>query len=137
VSDFRAHSFDQPRERDAVTQLRGTTQSGEEQLILLRGLTLIAAVKPHCDGCHDFIFGDLHELAALDVVVVSASASDDGEWEGARQPVLVSPEALADLDVRSAPHYVLVDPTATRVVAEGVLFSPAQVASEIASFLAP
>jgi hypothetical protein len=135
VSNFRAHSFDQPRERDAVTELRGTTQSGDERLIHLQGLTLIAAVKPHCDGCRDFIFGDLHELAALDVIVVSASASDDGEWEGALQPVLVAPEALAALDVRSAPHYVLVDPSAKRVVTEGVLFSPVQVASEIAPFL--
>jgi hypothetical protein len=92
-------------------------------------------VKPHCDGCHDFIFSDLSELGAVDVVLVSASASDDDEWVDALHPVLVAPEVMSELDIRAAPHYVLVDPRVSRVVAEGVPFSPAQVASEIASFL--
>jgi len=135
VSDFYARSFDPPRDRVAITQLRGVLVGGEERTVVLRHLTLIAAVKPHCDGCHQFVFGDLRELDGVDVVVLSASASDDGEWDGATQSILVAPEAMKDLEIRAAPYYVLVNPRTARVVAEGALFSPAQVASEIASFL--
>ncbi|HEY5265256.1 MAG TPA: hypothetical protein VIJ40_00420 [Acidimicrobiales bacterium] len=135
MSDFHARSFDPPRGRVAVSELRGTLHSGEEITVVLSRLTLIVAVKPHCDGCHEFVFGDLSELNGVDVVFLSASASDDGEWGGATQRVLVSPEAMRELDIRSAPHYVLIDPVRSRVVTEGVLFSPAQVASEIAPFL--
>jgi len=115
--------------------LRGVSLSGESQTVEFSRLTLVAAVKPHCDGCHDFIFGDLSEFAEVDVVIVSASASDDGEWDDVAQPILVSSEAMEELNIRAAPHYVLVDPRISRVVAEGVIFSPTQVANEIASFL--
>jgi len=137
VSEFHARSFDPPRDRLAITELRGVLLSGEEHIVVLRRLTLIVAVKPHCEGCHEFVFGDLSELNGVDAVVVSAVASDDGEWDGATQRVLVSPAAMKDLAIRSAPHYVLVDPVRSRVITEGVLFSPTQVASEIAPFLKP
>lgn len=135
MSDFHARSFDPPRDRAAITQIRGVLVGGEERTVVLRRLTLIAAIKPHCDGCHQFIFGDLSELAGVDVVVLSANASDDGEWDDATQNILVAPKAMKELELRAAPYYVLVDPRTSRVVAEGALFSPAQVASEIASFL--
>jgi hypothetical protein len=96
-------------------------------------MTLIVAVKPNCDGCHDFVDGELSELDDIDVVIVSAIADD--EWRNARQEVIVSPETLSALEVRSAPFYVLIDVTRQRVVTEGVVFTPAQVAAEIASFL--
>ncbi|HEY5111006.1 MAG TPA: hypothetical protein VII67_01610 [Acidimicrobiales bacterium] len=115
--------------------LRGVSLSGEDHTIEFSRLTLVAAVKPHCDGCHDFIFGDLSEFRAVDVVIVSALASDDGEWDDATQPILVAPDAMKELRILAAPHYVLVDPRIARVVAEGVIFSPVQVAHEIASFL--
>lgn len=135
MSDFHPRSVDTLRDRVVATVLRGVSLSGENQTVEFSRLTLVAAVKPHCDGCHEFIFGDLHEFEAVDVVIVSASASDDGEWDDATQPVLVAPEALKELNIRSAPHYVLVDAEISRVIAEGVIFSPAQVANEIASFL--
>jgi hypothetical protein len=69
------------------------------------------------------------------VLVVSAEDDESLEWRDARQRVFVSTDAFRLLDVRSAPFYVLVDPVARRVVTEGVLFGPAQVAAEIAPFL--
>ncbi len=96
-------------------------------------MTLIVAVKPNCDGCRDFIDGELDELNDVDVVIVSATADD--EWRFARQEVIVSPQMLTELDIRSAPFYVLIDATRQRVATEGVVFSPVQVAAEIGSFL--
>jgi hypothetical protein len=134
VSDFRPHSFDTPRERGAPRELAGTTLEGKEWRRVLEGLTLVVAVKPQCDGCRDFIDSDLDELDDVDVVIVSATFDD--EWRGARQHVVVSPVTLNELDIRSAPFYVLIDATRQRVVCEGVIFAPAQVAAEISPFLA-
>jgi hypothetical protein len=50
---------------------------------------------------------------------------------------VVAPDVLKELEIRWPPFYVLVDPQERRVITEGVVFAPAQVASEIASFLPP
>jgi hypothetical protein len=134
VSEFRPHSFDAPRERAAPRELSGLTLEGKEWRRVLEGLTLVVAVKPQCDGCRDFIDGDLDELDDVDVVIVSGTPDD--EWHGARQRVVVSPETLIELEIRSAPFYVLIDATRERVVSEGIVFAPAQVADEISPFLA-
>lgn len=97
---------------------------------------MIVAVKSNCDGCHDFIYGDLSVLANVQVVVVSATPGEE-EWITARQTILVAPEFMDELDIRSAPYYVFIDPSNSRVLGEGALFSSEQVASEIASLLAP
>jgi predicted nucleotidyltransferase len=110
--------------------LTGVTRRGEERRIELRRTTLVVAVKPDCDGCRDFLRGDLRELADVDVVIISAVSSD--EWADAMNEVLVAPELMKELDIRSAPFYVLIDPTSLRVVTEGVVFGPSQVAAEIA-----
>lgn len=136
MSTFRARSFDAFRARPAPTMLRGRSLAGHDRFLLVKRLTLVVAVKPHCDGCHDFVFGDLRELEGVAVVVVSAT-SGDAEWSDAVQPILVAPELMNELGVRSAPFYVLIDPTKSLIVSEGTLFSPAQVASEIAGFLIP
>jgi hypothetical protein len=133
VSEFRPHSFDAPRERAAPRELSGLTLEGKEWRRVLEGLTLVVAVKPQCDGCRDFIDGDLDELDDVDVVIVSGTPDD--EWHGARQRVVVSPETLIELEIRSAPFYVLIDATRERVVSEGIVFAPAQVADEISPFL--
>ena len=91
------------------------------------------AVKAACDGCRDFLCSDLHELSDVDVVIVSAVASE--EWLDAANEVLIAPELMRELDIRSAPFYVLIDPSRSRVVTEGVVFGPAQVAAEIAGAL--
>jgi hypothetical protein len=70
----------------------------------------------------------------VNVVVVSATRGDE-EWDNARRTIVVAPDLFDELDIRSAPFYVLIDPTSSRVIYEGVIFGPAQVASEIASFL--
>ncbi|MGB8178819.1 MAG: hypothetical protein WCF63_01480 [Acidimicrobiales bacterium] len=134
MSDFRPHSFGTPRERGAPRELSGTTLEGAQWRRVLEGLTLVVAVKPQCDGCREFIDGDLDELDDVDVVIVSATFDD--EWRGARQRVVVSPATLSELDIRSAPFYVLIDATRERVVCEGVIFAPAQVAAEISPYLA-
>lgn len=136
MSEFRARSFDAFRVRPAPTVLHGRSLRDEERFLALRRNTLVVAVKPDCDGCYDFVHGELRELADVEVVVVSAT-SGDAEWTGALQPILVAPELLHELGIRSAPFYVLIDSARSLIVAEGSIFSPAQVASEIARFLTP
>jgi hypothetical protein len=103
-------------------------------VVELSEVTLVVAIKSHCDGCREFINTDVHELH-VPVLVVSAVDDESSEWRDARQRVLVSPDAFRLLDLRSAPFYVLVDPIAARVVTEGVLFGASQVAKEIAPYL--
>ena len=111
--------------------LRGTWLHGAEVKLELKGLTLVVAVKPNCDGCTSFVRSALEELAGFDVIIVSDTDDDDGEWTGARQAVLVSPEAFTSLDIRWPPFYVVIDPERAVVVGEGVVFSPSQVAEEV------
>jgi len=128
-----AHSFDGPRERTAPTTVRGHWTDGDETTIELHGLTLIVAIKSHCDGCSDFVHSPLEELRGVKVLVLSASDDEDGEWSNAARRVLVAPDTLRELEVKWPPFYVLIDPSSSRVVTEGVVFGPAQVAKEIAA----
>jgi hypothetical protein len=132
---FRVSSFETPRPRPAPDVLAGHSLRGDEEVRALRGLTLIVAVKQSCDGCRDFVFSNLEELRGTPVVIISATGDLNAEWADAVQPILVAPDVLAELDIRWPPFYVLVDPQERRVVTEGVVFAPAQVASEIAPFL--
>jgi hypothetical protein len=122
-------SFDPPRARVVPAQL---VDAGGSVLAELDATTLVAVVKPSCDGCRSFTHGDLGALRGVRVVVVSAT--DSPEWADARRPVLVAPSWVASSGVRGAPHYVLVD-RAGAVLSEGVLFSPAQVREEITPYL--
>ena len=97
-------------------------------------MTLVVAIKSHCDGCQEFINADVSDLG-VSVLVVSADDGISSEWQEARQPVFVSPEAFRLLDVRWPPFYVLIDPAARRVRSEGVLFGVQQVAKEIGPYL--
>jgi hypothetical protein len=128
-------SFDSPRGRPAPTSISGHTLSGESVTHEMSGLTLVVAVKTSCDGCRDFVHSDLEELSDVTVLIVSATNDLTGEWDGAVQQVIVAPEALTALDVRWPPFYVLVSPDEQRVLVEGVVFGPAQVAAEIAAYL--
>lgn len=132
--DINAFSFDRPRDREAPTSLRGYWLSGEAVTIEIDAPTLVVVIKPHCDGCREFVHSSLDELAGQRVVIVSATKDLGGEWDGARQRVLVSPEVLDVLDVKSPPFYVLIDSQTHRVVLEGVVFGPSQVAQEIARY---
>ncbi|MGC2486910.1 MAG: hypothetical protein WA359_11780 [Acidimicrobiales bacterium] len=133
MSEYHFHSFDRARERSAPRELTGATLAGTPWRRHLDRVTLVVAVKPECDGCRDFVEGNLEELSHVDVIVVSAEPHD--EWRAQRRAVVVSPESFEALEIPSAPFYVLVDATHARVVGEGTLFSPAQVAQEIAGFL--
>jgi hypothetical protein len=133
VSDFRARSFDAPRERSAPKVLIGAGSTGEQRRIELSRPTLVVAVKPDCDGCREFLHADLGVFASLDVVFMSAISSD--EWRDAPHDVLVAPELMKELDIRSAPFYVVIDPSSAQVVTEGVVFGSSQVAAEIAGVL--
>ncbi len=135
--DSNVHSFDRPRDRAAPTSLRGHWSNGEDVTIELTELTLVVVIKTRCDGCRDFVRDPGHELDGLTVVVVSATDDDEGEWDEALRPVLVAPEALKDLNVRWPPFYVLVDPATRRVITEGVVFGPSQVAEEVRRFVRP
>ena len=129
------HSYDRPRVRAAPTELRGTWFHGETVALTLEGLTIVVAVKPNCDGCAAFVHSPLDELARFKVIVVSGTDEDHGEWSGALQPVLVSPEALVALDIRWPPFYVVIDPAQALIVGEGVVFGPTQVAEEAERYL--
>lgn len=133
--DFNAHSFDRLRERSAPETLTGRWSSGGDATIALTGLTLLVAVKSNCDGCLAFLNAPLDEFGDLDVVFVSAADDTLGEWQRPDRRVLVAPEVLRSLGVTWPPFYVLIEPEARRVLCEGVLFGPSQVAQEIARFL--
>jgi hypothetical protein len=128
-------SFDALRERPAPRTLGGRTIDGEPLEIDIEGTTLVVAVKPNCDGCRTFLEGDLDAFRDIDVVFVSVS--NDDEWRVSSHEVLIAPAVFVALEIRSAPFYVLIDAQSSRVVAEGSLFSPTQVAAEIAVFLPP
>jgi hypothetical protein len=121
--------------RPAPDTITGTSLQGEAISRTLNGLTLIVAIKQSCDGCRDFVFSTLSELRDLPFVILSATDDLNGEWIDALQPILVAPQALADLDIHWPPCYVLVEPQQHQVVTEGVAFAPAQVAAEIAAYL--
>lgn len=121
-------SFDPPRPRRVPTRLEDVRGASVE----ITSTTLVAVVKPACEGCRAFTHGDLGPLASLPIVLVSATAGPD--WDDAARAVLVAPEWVESSGVRGAPHYVLVDATG-RVLTEGVLFSAVQVAAEIAGHL--
>jgi hypothetical protein len=127
-------SFDAPRPRDVPRTVRATTLAGEAREVELAGPTLLVVVKPGCDGCRPFVLDELVELEGVPLVVLSPVAAPPDEWARARREILVAPEALAALEVRFPPVYLLVDP-ARGVLAEGTLFDPAQVAAEIAQAL--
>lgn len=133
--DVSARSFDRPREREAPDVLHGTWLNGQDAKVELAGLTLVVAVKTHCDGCRAFVDSELSELSGFKVIVVSATNDLDGEWVGARRPILVSPDGLAALGITWPPFYVVVDAERRRIVTEGVVFAPEQVAAEIARYL--
>jgi hypothetical protein len=128
-------SFDAPRVRPAPDTITGTSLDGAKISRTLVGLTLVVAVKQSCDGCRDFIFSQLNELSDVSVLILSATGDDNGEWSDSRQQVIVAPLVLEELDIRWPPFYVLIDPEQRLVVTEGVVFAPAQVAREIASYL--
>lgn len=100
------------------------------------GVTLVVAIKTRCDGCRDFVNSALDEFEEIDVVIVSASGDEDGEWAQSRHPILIAPGLLEQLDVRWPPFYIVVDASTREVVSEGVVFGPAQVAEEIRTYLA-
>lgn len=135
IPDVNVSSFDRPRDRRAPSSLTGKSLAGKTLTYVFEGLTLIVAVKTSCDGCRDFVLSPLGELGDVTVHVVSATPDVTGEWTDAVQPVVVAPEFLQMLDVRWPPFYVLIDPDAQRVVVEGVVFGPTQVAAEISPYL--
>ncbi len=134
TSEFHARSFDPTRERPAPDALTGHWSNGDDETIVFREMTLVVAIKPHCDGCREFLNEDSGEIP-VPILVISADEDESCEWRDARRPVLVAPEAFGLLDIRWPPFYVLIDPSTRRVVCEGVLFGSAQVATEIAAFL--
>ena len=133
--DPHVHSFDPPRERPAPGFLRGHWSKGDDVVVSLTRRTLLVAIKTNCDGCRAFLHASLDDFDQVDVIFVAAI--DDDEWDSSSRPVLIAPEALARLDVRSPPFYVLIDPHALAILSEGVVFGPSQVAVEIAQFISP
>ncbi|MGC1419137.1 MAG: hypothetical protein WA786_03325 [Acidimicrobiales bacterium] len=130
-------SFDAPRPRSAPVLITGTDLHGEPVSITMTETTLIVAIKQSCDGCRDFVRSALLELEGVPVIILSATGDVGAEWVDAVHPIVVAPVALEQLEVRWPPFYVLVNPRERRVISEGVVLGPSQVASEIAPYLTP
>jgi len=97
--------------------------------------TVVVAVKSDCDGCRHFYAGEHSALANFRVILVARDAPGANEYAGACHNVYEASELLEALDVRWPPFYVVVAPSPSRVVHEGIAFTPEQVADEIASAL--
>lgn len=129
-----ASSFDPVRPRVAPDVIEAITLDGVPVLVSLDSRTLVVAVKADCFGCRDMVQSPLDELGDLRCVFLTRELIADPDWVGAPHQVLVSPAGLDALAIGAAPFYVLVDPP-NGVVAEGVVFGPSQVRSEIATYL--
>ena len=129
------NSFDRPRERPAPRVFEGHWLSGEPARVELHQTTLLVAVKANCDGCRDFVNSPLDALRGVDVVFVGATPLEGNDWLASRHPVLIAPALLEALEVRWPPFYVLINPLTQRVLTEGVVFGPDQVAAEIERYL--
>ena len=68
MSGAGVRSFDHPRERPAPACARGRTLDGAAVVLSFLRPTLVVAVKTYCDGCREFITGDLEELSRAEVV---------------------------------------------------------------------
>lgn len=130
-------SFDAQRPRSAPDSFRGLTLAGQPVERSFKGLTLVVAIKPLCDGCRAFGESSLEEFADLDVLLVATQDQQDDEWRDIQHEIVLAPELLTQLDVRWPPFYVLIDANTNMVLAEGVVFGPSQVAEEIRSYLTP
>ena len=126
-------SVDAPRERPAPSGFHGHDAHGVDVSMTFVRPTVVVAVKPNCDGCREFISTD--RALGDDVDVVVAAEGDDVAWREARG-VVIAPQLWRDLEIRSAPFYVLIDPARGLVTGEGSVFSPTQVAAEVARRMA-
>ena len=133
--DLDLRSFDHSRPRPAPTSLDGHWLGGGPTTIRLDGLTVVVAIKTECNGCREVVNAHVDEVAGLAMVVVSASDAVDEAWVADRASILVAPRLLEQLEVRWPPFYVVIDPTSSTVVTEGVVFGLEQVAREVASYL--
>jgi hypothetical protein len=127
-----ARSFDRASPRPAPSAIDGTDRDGRAVRVAFARPTLVVALKEECDGCRGVVERGV-EVAGADVVLVAASP---GALDGAAGVALVAPAAMDALGLRWPPAYALVDPDGPRVVAEGSVFSPEQVAAEVAAALA-
>ncbi len=126
---MRLRPVDAPRERPAPTGYTGVDARGRSVQVRFSRPSVVIAVKPGCDGCREFLDSS-PTILGLDVHVVAER--EDPAWALAATSVVVSPELWRDLQILSAPYFVLVDPLATCVVGEGSVFSLSQVLDEVA-----
>lgn len=128
-------SIDAPRERPVAREYRGMRLGGE----LVRGefdrLTLVLAIKEGCLACDEVLAAPVDAFGAVATLLVAARPSTSPQWRATSHPLVISELLLDQLDVRWPPFYVLISPEGPRVLTEGVLMGPAQVAQEIAPFL--
>ncbi len=115
------------------SSLTGVDSQGVRVTVTFARRTLVLAVKPNCDSCHDFLSGPPTAFEGFDVVLVSATPFAEDVIVAGR--LLVAPEWMAQARIVTAPSYTVIDPSEGRVVTEGVAFAPSQVAREIATYL--
>jgi hypothetical protein len=127
-----ARSFDRASPRPAPASIDGVTVDGRAVRVEFARPTLVVAVKEECDGCRGVVERGVG-LEGVEVVVVAATP---GALAGASGLALVAPAAMDALGLRWPPVYALVDPDGPRVVAEGSVFSPEQLAAEVSAALA-
>jgi hypothetical protein len=99
------------------------------------GLTLVVAIKEDCWGCRSVLESARDVFGDVATLLVASRPSNEVGWRSTPHPLVVSPELLEQLDVRSPPFYVLIDPQRGIVLSEGVVFGPEQVREEIGAFV--
>lgn len=128
-------SIDSPRERSVSRHYRGLDLAGQVIEREFVGVTLVVAIKEDCLGCRSVFESGIDAFGEVDTLLVAARPSLEPWWTTTQHPVIISPQLLRDLEVRSPPFYVLVDPDRELVVTEGVVFGPEQVRDELAPYL--
>lgn len=119
--------IDSPRERPAPRSAHGYDMAGEPVAVDLERPHIVVAVKPSCDGCRTILDANLSALTGLPVTFLAAAA--DPEW--ADDPVVISPEGLAALEITWPPFFVFV--ADGWVKTEGVVFGAEQIVEAVRS----
>ena len=99
----------------------------------LSTLSLLLVIKGDCQACDELLAVGPGIFEGFDVYYLTAD--DAPAFDAHGQEVLRSTSALAALEVRWPPVYVVVDPARAEVVAEGVVFDAAQIRAEIEPLL--
>lgn len=128
MRDLSVRSIDAPRERPVPLEFDGLDAEGRPAHVVLRGMTLVVAVKADCDACAEVLEAGVDDFGGFEGLVVAREVRAlSGEGTVDR----LASNALFDaVDLRFPPCYALIDAGRAMVVAEGALYSLAHAVTE-------